>query len=289
MKRAAGRPAGAPGFDDLLTLPAGLIGVCGVALTLCLVVLLSFRSNDGSLLGGGFTLDNYAGLLAPLYARVMLRSVVIAGLASLLTILLAYPAAYFIAMHAGRRQTLWLSLVTLPFWTSYLLRVFAWKAMLGYNGALNSALMQLHMIRAPLQSLLYRPPAVLITLAHAYAAFAILPIFASLRSIDPRLAQAASDLGAGPAAVFLRIVLPLSLPGVFAAFAIVFIPTLGDYATPTLVGGLASTMIGNLIQAQFSSVGNWPFGCTLAVLVMGLLSLSALAVAALARRRRVPA
>ncbi len=262
------RRGGSIGFHDLAIVPAGLIGVGGVASTLALVVLLSVRVNDGSLLGQSFTLDNYRALLAPLYARVMLRSVLIAGAASGLTILLAYPAAYFIAMHAGRRRALWLSLVTLPFWTSYLLRVFAWKAILGYNGALNSALLQLRLIAAPLQGLLYRPPAVAITLAHAYAAFAVLPIFASLRAIDPRLAQAGSDLGAGPLEVFLRIVLPLSLPGVAAAFAIVFIPTLGDYATPTLVGGLASTMIGNLIQAQFSSVGNWPFGCALAVTVM---------------------
>lgn len=267
-------------------MPAGLIAIGGVALTLCLVVLLSFRTNDSLLLGTGFTLDNYRALFVPLYARVMLRSVLIAGSASLLTILLAYPVAYFIALHAGRHRALWLSLVTLPFWTSYLLRVFAWKAILGYNGALNSALMHLGLIHAPLQGLLYRPPAVVLTLAHAYAAFAVLPIFASLRAIDPRLAQAGSDLGAGPSEVFLRITLPLSLPGVAAAFIIVFIPTLGDYATPALVGGLASTMIGNVIQAQFSSVGNWPFGCALAVLVMLSLMPPALAVAVLMRARR---
>jgi len=273
------------GFDAFTTMPAGIIGIGGVALALCLVGLLSFRTNDNSLFGHAFTLANYQTLSAPLYARVMLRSIVIAGSASLLTIVLAYPAAYFIAMYAGRRQALWLSLVTLPFWTSYLLRVFAWKAILGYNGALNSALMQLGLIHSPLQSLLYRPPAVMITLAHAYAAFAVLPIFASLRAIDPRLAQAGSDLGASPASVFLRIILPLSMPGVLAAFVIVFIPTLGDYATPALVGGLASTMIGNLIQAEFSSVSNWPLGCTLAVVVMLLLALPVLSATFMIRAR----
>ena len=143
---------------------------------------------------------------------------------------------------------------------------------MGYNGALNSGLLRLHLIAAPLQSLLYRPQAVLLTLSHAYAAFALLPIYSSLRAIDPRVLDAARDLGAPPATVFLRIILPLSLPGVFGAFVLVFIPTLGDYATPQLVGGLGSTMIGNLIEAQFASVGNWPFGCALAVALMALIA-----------------
>lgn len=257
-------------FDRFTTLPAGLVGLFGVAIALPLVVLLSLRIDDGTMMGGGFTLENYRALWAPLYARVLTRSLVIAGSASLLTILAAYPVAAFIAFHAGRWRALLLSAVTLPFWTSYLLRVFAWKAILGYNGAINSALMDLHLIEAPLQALLYRPPAVLITLAHAYAAFAVLPITVSLRAIDPRLLEAGRDLGAGPLRLFLRIVLPLSAPGMLAAFVIVFIPTMGDYTAPALVGGLSSTMIGNLIEGQFASVGDWPFGATLSVLVMAV-------------------
>jgi spermidine/putrescine transport system permease protein len=188
-------------------------------------------------------------------------------------VLLAYPVAYYITFRAGDRRAFWLILVTLPFWTSYLLRVFAWKTILGYNGILNSALVTLHIPGAPFESLLYNPGAVVVTLAHAYAAFAILPIFVSLSAIDTKLVEAGLDLGATPATVFRRVILPLSLPGVAAAFVLVFVPTLGDYATPLLVGGPRSTMIGNLIQDQFGSIGDWPAGAAMAVTVMAVLAL----------------
>lgn len=130
------------------------------------------------------------------------------------TVLLAYPVAYFIAFHAGTRRGLWLTLVTLPFYTSYLLRVFAWKVILGYNGILNSAMVALHVPGAPFSGLLYNPGAVVVTLAHAYAAFAVLPIYVALSAIKPKLAEAGLDLGAPPFTVFRRVIFPLSLPGV---------------------------------------------------------------------------
>ena len=135
-----------PGLLDLLTLPAWSIGLLGVALALCLVLWLSLRGDDGSLRGAGWSLGAYAQLGAPLYRRIAWRSLWIAGGSALVTILLAYPAACWIRFRAGRHQALWLTLVSLPFWTSYLLRVFAWKAILGYNGVLNSALLHLHLI-----------------------------------------------------------------------------------------------------------------------------------------------
>jgi spermidine/putrescine transport system permease protein len=256
-------------FDLWVNLPAGLIALTAVLFALALVLALSFRTDDGALFGLSFTLENYTDSLTdPFFLTICLRSAIIAGLAALATVLLAYPVAYFIAFHAGAKRGLWLTLVTLPFYTSYLLRVFAWKVILGYNGILNSAMVAMRVPGAPFESLLYNPGAVVVTLSHAYAAFAVLPIFVSLTAIEPKLAEAGLDLGATPATVFRRIIFPLSLPGVIAALVLVFVPTLGDYATPQLVGGPSSSMIGNLIQDQFGEADNWPGGAAMAVLVM---------------------
>ena len=156
----------------------------------------------------------------------------------------------------------------MPFWTSYLLRVFSWKIILGYNGVINSSLKSIGLIDQPLEFLLYNPTAVVITLAHAWAAFAILPIYVSLEKIDRSLLEAAADLGDGPLMRFLRVTLPLSLPGVIAASLLVFIPTVGDYVTPSLVGGPSGLMIGNIIQQQFGRTNNWPLGSALSVASM---------------------
>jgi spermidine/putrescine transport system permease protein len=175
-----------------------------------------------------------------------------------------------------RRKLIWIILMTLPFWTSYLLRVFTWKIILGFNGAINSGLKGLGLIDQPLEFLLYSPSAVVITLTHAWAAFAILPIYVSLEKIDRSLLEAATDLGDGPVARFLRVTLPLSLPGVIAATVLIFVPTVGDYVTPALVGGPDGMMLANLIQAYFGKINNWPMGAALAISMMiavGLISL----------------
>ena len=174
--------------------------------------------------------------------------------------------AYYVAFHVHRHKLVWIILMTLPFWTSYLLRVFSWKVVLGFNGAINSGLKSLGLIEQPLEFLLYSPTAVVITLAHAWAAFAILPLYVSLEKIDRSLLEAAADLGDGPVARFFRVTLPLSLPGVIAATIVIFIPTVGDYITPTLVGGPNGIMIANIIQAQFGKVNDWPMGAALAVM-----------------------
>jgi spermidine/putrescine transport system permease protein len=166
--------------------------------------------------------------------------------------------------------------MTLPFWTSYLLRVFAWKIILGFNGVINSGLKSLGLIDQPLEFLLYSPTAVVITLAHAWAAFAILPIYVSLEKIDRSLLEAAADLGDRPIERFLRVTLPLSLPGVVAAMLIIFIPTVGDYVTPALVGGPDGIMLSNIIYAQFSKVNNWPMGAALAISMLIAVALIAL-------------
>ena len=257
------------GFRFVMSVP-GIAATFGLALfALALVLLLAFRKNDGGLVIGPLTLSNFTGIFSdPLYAIIMLRSLWIAGLVTLATVVTAYPIAWYLAFQAGRWRGLVLFLVTLPFWTSYLLRVFAWKIVLAYNGVLNSALMSLGIWDKPSSALLNNPAAVVVTLAHAYAPFAILPIFVALQTIPRSLLEVSSDLGASRAQVFARIVLPLSMPGVLAGALVVFVPTLGDYVTPALVGGPGSIMIGNQIQAQFGKANDWPFGAALAVSTM---------------------
>jgi spermidine/putrescine transport system permease protein len=241
----------------------------GPTLPIGAILVLSFWTQDGLALDRTPTLANYREAWTnPLYRALMARSLWIAALVTLATVLLAYPIAYFVSFHGGRRKALWLFLITIPFWTSYLLRVFAWKVILGTGGVLNSGLVGAGVIAEPLPWLLYNSGAVVVTLAHAWAPFAVLPIYASLEKIDRSLLEAATDLGDGPMRRFLRVTLPLSLPGVVAAALIVFIPTVGDYVTPRLVGGKDGVMIANLIQAQFGKAGNWPLGAALSVSAM---------------------
>jgi spermidine/putrescine transport system permease protein len=192
--------------------------------------------------------------------------------------------AYYLSFRVTERKALWLFLITIPFWTSYLLRVFAWKIILGYNGVVNATFMELGITSHPMEFLLYNVNSVVITLAHAWAPFAILPIFVSLEKIDRSLLEAAMDLGDGPLRRFLRITLPLSLPGIVAAALIVFIPTVGDYVTPRLVGGKDGLMIANMIQVQFGKANNWPLGAALAVSMMVIVTAAALAFAMLSKQ-----
>lgn len=256
-------------FRGAMLTPGAIVTLVLVLFALFLVVFLSLRINDGSLLGAGISAQNFAMVISdPLYGLVVLRSLTIAGLVTLVTVLTAYPVAYYLAFHAGRRRSLILFLVTLPFWTSYLLRVFAWKIVLAYNGVLNSALMLSGITSEPSTLFLNTPVAVVLTLAHAYAPFAILPIFVALETIPRSLMEAAADLGARPFTTFRRVILPNSMPGVLSAAVVVFVPTVGDYVTPALIGGPTSTMIGSLVQAQFGKANDWPFGAALAVTVM---------------------
>ncbi len=271
-------------FRAALALPGTAVTLGLILFALGLLALLAFRVNDGSLFGAGITFGNFRTLAAePLYGLVILRSLVIAGLVTLATVVTAFPVAYYLSFHA-RARGLILFLVTLPFWTSYLLRVFAWKIVLAYNGVLNSGLMALGIWSEPSTALLNTPAAVVLTLAHAYAPFAILPILVALDAIPRSLVEAAADLGAGPFTIFRRIILPNAMPGVLAGAVVVFVPTVGDYVTPALVGGPASTMIGSLIQAQFGKAQDWPFGAALAVVVM-LVILAVILLVRLADRR----
>ena len=268
----------------LIGLPFGY-SLLLLAAPLLLIFLLGFWTQDYLVLDRSFKLDNYIEAWShPLYRVLMLRSLGISAVVTLATVLLAYPMAYFISFYGGNHKALWLFLVTIPFWTSYLLRVFLWKGILGYNGVLNSTLEWLGLIEEPLTFILYNVNAVVITLTHAWAPFAILPIFVALEKIDRSLLESATDLGDSPLRRFLHVTLPLSMPGVVAAALIIFIPTIGDYVTPRLVGGKDGLMIANMIQVQFSKANNAPLGAALAVSAMGIVSMVALLFVALNRR-----
>lgn len=255
-----------------------------LAVPLGLVIAYSFWTKTGGEYVPILTADNYESFLVhPAYPLLLGKSLLISLCVAAAAVGLAYPMAYFVAFRVKQAKILWLILITVPFWTSYLLRVFAWKIVLGYNGVINSGLTSIGVIDEPLGFLLYNPIAVVITLAHAWAAFAILPIYVSLAKIDRSLLEAATDLGDGPLARFLRVTLPLSMPGVIAASLLVFIPTVGDYVTPKLVGGTTGLMIGNIIQAMFGAASNWPFGAALAVSSMITIGLSVIVIVWFAR------
>jgi spermidine/putrescine transport system permease protein len=254
--------------------PTMLVMLAAMAAPMAMLALYSFWTQDGLTLDTHFTLDRYAEVFSrETYRELFYRSLYISSLVTVVTVLLAYPMAYFVAFHVGSKKFIWLILLTIPFWTSYLLRVFAWKIILGYNGVINSGLMALGVIHQPFEFLLYNTTAVVVTRAHAWAAFAILPIYVSLEKIDRSLLEAASDLGDGPIRRFLRITLPLSLPGVIGAAVLIFVPTTGDYVTPTLVGGSDGVMIANVIEVQFAKIGNWPMGAALAISSMAAVGL----------------
>jgi spermidine/putrescine transport system permease protein len=261
-----------------LVSPTFLFALVLLVAPILVVIAHSFWTQNYLTIDRTFTLEQYRiALTEPIYRDLLLRSLYVSLLVSVFTVVLAYPIAYFISFHGGRRKGLWLFLITIPFWTSYLLRVMSWKVILGYNGVLNSGLMGLGVIDEPSTALLYNTTAVIITLTHAWAAFAILPIYVSLEKVDRTLLEAATDLGDGPLRRFLRITLPLSVPGIVSALLIVMIPTVGDFVTPRLVGGKDGVMIANAIQAQFGKASNWPLGAALSVTTMAVVTAMAAA------------
>ena len=252
-------------------------------------IVQSFWTQTGFQFDRTPTLSSYAvmfGSDGTMYWRLIGRSLWMSFTATVAVVVLAYPMAYFMAFRVTRHKLLWIILITIPFWTSYLLRVFAWKVILGFNGAINSGLIQVGLIKQPLEFLLYNPTAVTITLAHAWAAYAILPIYVSLEKIDRSLLEAATDLGDGPVKRFLRVTFPLSLPGTIAAILMVFIPTVGDYVTPSLVGGTDGMMIGNSIAMMYGRANNQPLGAVISIVMMLVIAaLVGMFLLAIGRRR----
>ena len=249
-----------------------------LAVPLIMVAALSFWTQDYLTLDRTFTTANYVtAWTEPMYQYLMARSLKISIFVTAATVFLAYPVAYFISFYvAPKRKAMWIFLITIPFWTSYLMRIFLWKVILGYNGVINGSLTGLGIIDEPLSFILYNQNAVVLTLAHAWVPFAILPIFVALERVDRSLIEAAEDLGDSRLRRFLRVTLPLSMPGVIAATIIVFIPTIGDYVTPRLVGGPNGLMISNMIEMQFKKANNAPLGAALAISAMGIVTFFAL-------------
>lgn len=216
-----------------------------------------------------WSLQNYKILfLNPLYAGVLFRTMRIAASVTLCSLLLGYPLAYYLSFHAGARKELLYQLVIVPLWVSYLVRGYAWKTILGSSGVLNGFLQYLHLTHQPVAFLLYSPFAVVLMLTHIYTPFVVLPIFAALEHIPRPLVEASQDLGAGAAQTFLRVILPLSIPGLLAGATFAFVLSLGDFLAPILVGGPSGTMIANIVQTLFGAAFEWPLGATISVCIL---------------------
>ena len=218
-----------------------------------------------------WNLHNYGKLLEnPVYLTVLFRTMRIAASVMILSLLLGYPLAYYMSFHAGVRKELLYQLVIIPLWVSYLVRGYAWKTILGYDGVLNGFLQFLHVTREPVSFFLYSPFAVILTLTHIYTPFVFLPLYASLEHIPRNLIEASHDLGATPRATFFRVILPLSLPGLLAGATFAFVLALGDFLAPLLVGGPSSVMIANIVQNLFGTAYDWPLGAAISICILGL-------------------
>ena len=215
-----------------------------------------------------WTIESYTRIVDPLYGAILLRTIAMAAVATFVCLLLGFPLALFIS-RAGSRKNLYLQLVTLPFWTSFLVRTYAWLFLLRDTGLINTILLRLHLVSQPLP-LLYNDGAVLLGLVYGYLPFMVLPLYATIERLDPAMLEAAADLGARPIRALLRVTLPLSLPGILAGAVLVFIPCLGAYLTPDLLGGGKTVMAGNLIQNQFTTARDWPFGSAISLALMAI-------------------
>ena len=242
----------------------------GVFFLVPLAIIVSYAFLERGRFGGIVVepnLDNFARALDPVFLRVLLNSVGIALVTTILALLLGYPTAWAIARLPRRWRTVALVLVVLPFWTNFLVRTYAWIVLLNSQGPLNGALVGLGIIGEPLE-LLYTPGAIVAGLLYAYLPLMILPLYASIERLDPELREASANLGARPARTFLSVTLPLTLPGVLIGSIFVFVPSMGNFVIPELLGGGKTVMVGNLIRDQFLKARDWPFGSVLAIAVL---------------------
>ncbi|MBW7997809.1 MAG: ABC transporter permease [Candidatus Glassbacteria bacterium] len=217
-----------------------------------------------------FTFENYTRAIDPLYLKIFLQSLKIATMTTVLALLLGYPAAYFIARAPRSRQNIYLILAILPFWSNYLIRTYAWIVMLNREGLINRVLEGAGMIDEPLP-LLYNEFSIIVGLLYAYLPFMILSLYASIARLGSELGEASTDLGGNALKTFLGVTLPLTLPGIGAGCVFVFVLSIGNFITPELLGGGKYIMIGNLIYDQFLSARDWPFGASLAFILIGIM------------------
>jgi spermidine/putrescine transport system permease protein len=250
-----------------------LLWVCAfLLLPYALLFCYSFWSVSSGVILHHWNLQNYAELFhTRLYVDVLFRSIRIAALVTLFALLLGYPLAYYLSTYSHRRKDLIYQLVIIPLWVSYLVRAYAWKTILGTDGVLNTSLQYLHVTRHPLDSLLYSPFAVVLTLTHIYTPFVFLPIYAALEHIPRSLIEASHDLGATRMQTFFRVVLPLSIPGMLAGATFAFVLSLGDFLAPLLVGGPSGIMISNIVVSLFGAAYNWPLGAAISLCMLVLI------------------
>ena len=218
-----------------------------------------------------FSFDNYARVIVTdLYRDQLFKTLRIAFMTTVLTVFISYPVAYLLSRLKGMQKALFVLMMFLPFWTSYVIRAFVWLPILGRNGAINNRLQALGVIDTPIDWLLYNEGAVFLGLVYVYTLFMTLPIYLSLEKIDPALIEAATDLGAKPGSIFRRIVLPLSWPGVLSGCIMVFLLSISAFVTPQLLGGASGIMYGNVIASQFLANNNWAFGSALSITLIAI-------------------
>ena len=243
--------------------PAWVLMLATFFLPMAIIVVYSLLSRGGyGEIERPFTLENYTRLFDPLYGAIFARSVWIAAVATIFCLLLGFPLALFIA-RSGPRKNLWLTLVILPFWTSFLIRLYAWMFLLRDTGLINT-LLHTHL------QMLYNNGAVILGLVYGYLPFTVLPLYATLERLDPALLEAAADLGMTPFKTLFRVTIPLAMPGIRAAAILTFVPCIGTYLTSDLLGGSKTILIGNLVQNQFTTARDWPFGAAASLVLMAV-------------------
>lgn len=248
--------------------PLVWLGGSVVAPLVVLIAYSTFRVRDGTVIADPSG-DNYATVLTdPLYLQLIARSLLLAAAVAVVAALIAFPLAALIARARPSRRLYLVTLVLVPLWVGFLVRILAWQGLLGRGGAINSALIGVGLIEEPLDALLYSPLAVLMTLVYVNVPFVFVPVYVALERIPQGLRLAAHDLGAGDVATFRHVVLPLVLPGLAVGMTFAFIEALGDYVTPTLVGGPAGVTIGRVIVNQFGVAFDWPLGSAMAVVLL---------------------
>lgn len=252
----------------LMLAPSVLLLGLFVLVPICVVFAYSFALRDpyGAVLPG-FTLDNYRDLFQGVYLQIFVNSFYLAGMTTALCLLVGYPVAYYIAFKAGRAAPALLLLLLIPFWINFLIRISAWVVLLGRGGLINQGLLLSGLIDVPV-GMLGTVGATLVGMVYAFLPVTVFPIYAALTPIDRRLLEAGADLGAGPAEAFFRITLPLSLPGVLAAALFVFVPSMGVFAIPVLLGGGKEIILGNLIVQLFLEFRNIPAGSAVSILLL---------------------
>lgn len=280
MSRRSGRT-----LARLVFLGPGLIALITLAVV-PMILTLSFMFLKRGRFSGviyEFTTENFTRLMEPLYLGVIGDSVQIAGTVTLLALLLGYPTAYAIAQLSPKWKTVALIAIMLPFWTNFLIRIYAWIILLSGPGLVNSTLTGVGLIDKPIE-FLYNDGTVVVGLLYGYLSLMVLPIYSAVERVDPRLREASANLGATPLRTFLSVTLPLTLPSAMIGCVLVFVPSFGNYVVPELLGGGHSIMLGNVIRDQFLKARDWPFGATLS-LVMILITLVLLLLQTLASRR----